>query len=144
MITNLKEQIYNLESLLSELKKEYEEETERIYRETPHKSFKKGDWVCNGERYGKVFWVENAACNLKEEDGYVGIDLYSGSRGFYTGKRDDWSLMSEDDVHYLTTEHDIRLTGEEIQVVSNLLLYSCSNIGNEVSKKLQKIGNFSL
>ena len=31
MITNLKEQIYNLESLLSELKKEYEEESVENY-----------------------------------------------------------------------------------------------------------------
>ena len=144
MITNIKETIDNLESLLSELKQEYAKETERIYRESSHKSFKKGDWVYNGERYGKVFWVANDACNLSEEDGYVGIDLYSGTRGFYTGKRDDWNLMSEEDVHYLTAEHDIRLTGEEIQVVSNILLYSSSNIGNEVAKTLKAIGHFSL
>ena len=45
--------------------------------------FKVGDIIKTSENeIGMVGWIENKAMNLKPEDGYIGIDLLTHSRGF--------------------------------------------------------------
>lgn len=144
MIENLKESIEKMEQILSEMKEEYKKEAEREYRTSGHKSFNVGDWICKNKDWGKVGWTENKCCNLPEEAGYVGIDLYSGSRGFLTCKRDNWSLMSEEDLLYLTKTYKVRLTGEEIQEVLSMFSRCCTSLlGDKIREKLKSIGEFS-
>lgn len=54
-----------------------------------------GDFVEN--EYGDigiVEWVENRAMNIKVEDGYVGINLLTGSKGFQAPVREDKCIKS--------------------------------------------------
>lgn len=141
----LLENIDAMEKILSEMKKEYKKESEQEYRASPHKSFKVGDWVQRNKEFGKVRWIKNEGLNLKEEDGYVGIELYSGTRGFSVGRRDDWDIMSDKDVEYLTNVHEVKLTGEEICEL-HYLLRCCnwSKVKEEVRKKIELVGDFSL
>lgn len=47
------------------------------------RKFKVGDVVkVDADSIGIVGWTENKCANLSEEDGYLGIDLLTGSRGF--------------------------------------------------------------
>ena len=138
---DLERTIERMENILKDLKAELAKESERIYRTSPHKTFRKGDWIYRGKEWGKVYWVENECINLLEEDGYAGIDLYSGTRGLYVGKRDEWNLMNDTDIEYLNSEHKIYLTGEDIQLILRKLGGSLED--DEIRKKLKKIEEFS-
>lgn len=138
---SLEKTIAKVENILKDLKEELVQESERIYRNSPHKPFKKGDWIYKNNEWGKVYWVENECINILEDDGYAGIDLYSGTRGLKVCKRDDWNPMIDIDVEYLNNVHKIYLTGEAIQVILKKL--GGSLFEDEIRKQLKKVGNFS-
>jgi len=131
--------IREVEEFLNQLKKQRKEELELQYINSPHKKFDVGDWVFKGNEFGQIRWVENKNANIKETDGYAGISLYSGSRGFYVGKRDEWFIMSPSDKEYLTTMHNVPLTGEDILKIISY----CQN-DDYLVKLLKDIGNFSI
>ena len=82
--------------------------------------------------------------NYPEKDGYAGISLYSGCRGFSVCRRDEWSPMSEDDKEYLTKVHNVRLTGEELQEIISMFCRNNTTVfGDEIRKHLKSIGMFS-
>ena len=54
------------------------------------RKFKVGDVVkVDEDSIGTVGWTENKCANLSEEDGYLGIDLLTGSRGFRAPVKED-------------------------------------------------------
>jgi hypothetical protein len=57
--------------------------------------FKVGDFVKteNGE-IGIVGWTENKCMNIKTEDGYIGISLQTGSKGFLAPVKADKCIPS--------------------------------------------------
>ena len=141
---DLSKAIERLENSLKELKNQVAVVSEEKYRNSPHKTFEKGNWVCNDEEWGQVEWVENDCINMPESDGYMGISLYSGSRGFKVCRRDDWELMSKEDVNYLVDFHSVIITGAEIQELVNTLEYKSRSISQDrLLKKLIKVGRFT-
>ena len=139
----LKASIEKMESLLKEMRADFEKAEEKEYREAPHKTFKKGDWVRKGKEWGKVYWVENQGINCGENDGYMGIDLHSGSRGFRVCRRDDYEILQDADVRYLVSSHRMSFTGEEIQEMISALSRTCGNVlADSVRIRLKEIGNF--
>lgn len=139
----LKASIEKMESLLKEMRADFEKAEEKEYRESPHKTFKKGDWVRKGEEWGKVYWVENQGINCGENDGYMGIDLHSGSRGFSVCRRDDYEKLQDADIRYLVSSHRMSFTGEEIQEMISALSRTCGNaLADSVRLKLKEIGIF--
>lgn len=144
--TELGKQIQELQNLLTKMKEDYAREQEQKYRQSKHKIFNIGDWVCKNDEWGKVCWIENEACHLPEEAGYMGFDKYSGFRGFGVTRRDDYSAMSEEDVNYLKTSHQVNLTGEEIQELLYILCVDynrTSHLTDNIGAKLKLIGKFS-
>ena len=139
----LKASIEKMECLLKEMKADFEKAEEKEYREAAHKTFKKGDWVRKGEEWGKVCWVENKGINCGENDGYMGINLHSGSRGFKVCRRDDYEILQDADVRYLVSSHRMSFTGEEIQEMISALSWTCGNVlSDSVRIRLKEIGNF--
>lgn len=131
----MKKEIEQLESILAELKREYEIQERLNYENATHKAFKEGDIVKKGDQVGIVGWVENMAINCPEKSGFMGVSLITGSRGFMApARRDEWELVI--DPYYKNSfEVKIELTGLEIE---DLLYYigPCNFNPNEAKSKL--------
>nr|WP_308571058.1 hypothetical protein [uncultured Prevotella sp.] len=130
-------EIEQMEKALKALKEAKAREERLAYERKPHRGYKEGDLVCKGKEWGRIGWVDN--------QGYCGIAIKSGSRGFRVSCRiDEWTPMDEGDKDYLTQKFKVELTGEEIQeLLYKLSVSNWSKMADEVRKKLEKIGRFS-
>lgn len=111
----MEKEIQELEEKLAALKSAFNLAQKKAYEAKPHKDFKIGDLVTNGRNMGTVAWTENKNCGYPESDGYMGIDLISGTRGFSApARRDEYELVTDP---YFKEFHDIHisLTGLEIE-----------------------------
>ena len=111
----MEKEIKEMESQIKKLKEAYQVEQKNAYENKPHKDFKEGDIVTNGNNIGIVGWTENKACNCPLESGYMGISLINGSRGFLAfAKRDEYKIVSDE--YYINTHSVVlALTGLEIE-----------------------------
>ena len=132
----MKELITELEEKIKQLKKAHEEEEKSKYKQQPHKDFSKGDIVSNGTVIGVVEWTENKGCNCPHEDGYMGINIINGNRGFSAfEKRDEYEKVNDP---YYTDFHKMifHLTGLEIEELKYSLGPSNCNPNKTKSKIL--------
>jgi len=53
------------------------------------RKFKVGDIVKSSRGIGIVGWTKNECMSIKEEDGLLGLDLQTGSRGFLSPVKDE-------------------------------------------------------
>lgn len=78
--------------------------------------FQVGDFVKteNGE-IGIVGWIENKCMNLKVEDGYIGVDLRTGSKGFLAPVKADKCVASSLDELLKTLEREKKELKESLR-----------------------------
>jgi hypothetical protein len=102
---------------IEDMKKAYEKEAEKKYREAKHNEFAVGDWVTNGEYIGVVGWIENKHMNMKNGDGYFGLNIKNGDMGFMAPcKTDEFRELTKEEKEFFTYCHHISfyLSGESI------------------------------
>lgn len=131
----MKEQLEVLKEQIASMEREMQEQEAAEFRKGPHKTFKPGDWVTDGEKVGVVEWVENSCCNCPESHGLMGVNLKNGSRGFFAfAKRNDFAYLDPKDRLYYTGEMEISviLSGEEIEALKDIL--RCQNNHSAITK----------
>ena len=92
----MKEQILKLEAELKALKDVYEYEQKKMYENSKHKHFEKGDIVTNGDKIVIVEWTENKGIGCDYEKGYFGGSIINGRRSFGTFKRDEFEIVADE------------------------------------------------
>lgn len=120
----MQEIIDQLKKNLKELEEQHAVKEYEDYKKQIHKSFKVGEYVRKGQQIGKVYWVENKAMNCVESDGFMAVDLMTGTRGLACfEKRNEWQLVSAEEKNYYDTAHilNIQLTGEQIEDIKYYL-----------------------
>ena len=114
----MKEYFDNLIKQTEEMRDAWLKTEEEAYRRGPHKTFLVGDYVKKGLEYGRVEWLSNKAIGIKEDCGYFGLDILSGNMGFRAPCRlDEYVALSEQELCYLESDHEITitLTGEQVE-----------------------------
>lgn len=136
----MKEQIDKLRKYLDELEKTWEKQQADAYKKQPHKSFSVGQWVTDGTYIGVVAWVDNPALNIEEGNGYFGLDIRNGARGFRAPcKRDEFELLKGKELSYWADNHDVSLTlnGDELEyLINEVAVGNWSELRESVKKKI--------
>lgn len=113
-----KQDLTNLSELINLKIKEFDDKERLEYEAKSHKSFKKGDWVTNGDNVGTVMWVENLSMGLPERKGYFGLSIKNNNGGFVGPlRRDDYKHLNDDERSYYKNSQTLNIcvTGEEIE-----------------------------
>lgn len=136
----MKQEIEQLETQLSILKRAYEKKEHDDYLKSKHKEFKIGDIITNGVDIGIVGWIENKHMNITPDMGYMGVSLISGTRGFSSPlKRDEWELVNDP---YYTNTHEIKITLTGLEIEDLLYYIGPTNFNwNEAKTRLIEVLN---
>ena len=120
--------IRELRLKLDALEKEANRLEDELYRSKPHQRFHIGQWVRRRgdiNEIGVVAWTSNGHLNINSEnDGFFGLDIKTGNRGFRAPCRiDDYAPLNEEEVAYFTRDQKVEMvmSGEDIEWLKSVL-----------------------
>lgn len=110
-LQELRDEILIVKKHLKEMEDQIDRAEKHDYEKSSHKSFKIGDIVTNGNHIGKVKWIENLNIDLREHQGWMGIDLLNGTRDFLSGvARNDYSLVNKELLDFYKQGHTVTIS----------------------------------